>query len=72
MRKVRDCDQLLVVLTVQLLRGQRKPLDGTVDQIGYYLDRLRVHYESAGAPYGDDDRGFQRWLLDHWPSPPMA
>jgi hypothetical protein len=66
------CDRLLVVLTVQLLRGPRMPLDGTVDQIGFFLDRLRAHYIDAGAPYGDDAPGFQRWLLDQWPAPKVA
>jgi len=70
--EVGACNQLLVVLTVQLLRGPRRPLDGTIDQIEWYLSMLRVHYIEAGAPYGDDERGFQRWVFDLWPAPPMA
>jgi hypothetical protein len=67
-----DCDRLMVVLTVQLLRGPRLPLDGTVEATRLFLNRLRAHYTDAGQPYGDDEPGFQRWLLDLWPAPPMA
>jgi hypothetical protein len=67
-----ECNQLLVVLIVQLLCQPRQPLDGTVEEIDVLLNRLRVHYTDTGAPYGDDDRGFRRWLLDLWPAPPMA
>jgi hypothetical protein len=66
------CNRLLVMLTVQVLHQPRQPLDGTADQIGYFLDRLRAPYAAAVAPFGDDARGFQRWLLDQWPAPPMA
>jgi hypothetical protein len=66
------CDQLLVMLVVQLLRGPRQPLDGTVENLQVFLNALRIHYLDAGAPYGEDERGFQRWLLNCWPAPPMA
>ena len=69
---MRDCDQLLVMVMVQLLREPRRPRDGMVDQIGFFVDRLRDHYARAGAPYGDDTPGFQRWLLDQWPAPNAA
>ena len=55
-----ECNQLLVVLTVQLLHQPRQPLDGTADQIAWYLKQLRMHYVAAGPRYGDDGRGFQR------------
>jgi hypothetical protein len=67
-----DCDQLLVMLTVQLLRGPRTPFDGTGEQIASMLHQLRAHYVDAGTPYGDDEQGFQRWLLDWWPAPMAA
>jgi hypothetical protein len=34
-------------------------------QIRSLVDRAREEYRAAGAPYGDDDRGFCRWLLAH-------
>jgi len=58
------CDELLLVLTVHMLRGSRRPLDGTVETTRLYLRWLRSHYTNAGALYGDDELGFQRWLLD--------
>jgi hypothetical protein len=67
-----DYNRLLEVLVVQLLRGLRQPLDGTVEQIDAVLNRLRTHYVDAATPYGDDEPGFQRWLLDCWPAPKVV
>jgi hypothetical protein len=67
-----ECNRLLVVLTVHLLRGPRRPLDVTVEEIQQFLRLLRVQYVAAGTPYGDDERGFQRWVFAMWPAPPMA
>jgi len=67
-----EWDRWLVMLTVQLLRGPRRPLDGTANEISALLQVLRAHYADAGTPYGATDPGFQRWLLDQWPAPPMA
>jgi hypothetical protein len=69
---VDEYNRLLVVLVVHLLRGPRQPLDGTVEQIEWYLNQLRVRYVAAGTPYGDDAQGFQCWLLDWWPAPKVA
>jgi len=69
---VDERDELLVVLTVQLLRGPGEPLDGTVEAIRAIINQLRRHYSEDGAPYGDDEMGFQRLLLDLWPAPLMA
>jgi hypothetical protein len=65
-------NRLLVMLTVQLLRGERQPLDGTIEQIAVLLHQLRVRYVAANTPYGDDEPGFQRWLLDCWPALKVA
>ena len=59
---VGECDQLLVMLTVQLLREPRERLDGTVEQIAALLHQLRMHYVDAGAPFGDDDAGLAKWM----------
>jgi hypothetical protein len=67
-----EYNRLLIVLTIHLLRGPRQPLDGTVEQIEAVLHRLRIRYVVADTPYGDDEQGFQRWLLDCWPAPSMA
>jgi hypothetical protein len=69
---VAEYNRLLVVLTIHLLCRPHQPLDGTVDQIETLLYRLRILYVDAGTPYGDDGPGFQRWLLDCWPAPPIV
>ena len=43
------------------------PLDGPVEEIRLFVNRLRAHYEAVGFPYGYDEQGFQRWLLDFCP-----
>ena len=68
-RRVDERDQLLLLLTVQLLRG---PLDGTANEIAALLRVLRAHAAGAGTPDGDDAHSLQRWLLDDWPAPPIA
>jgi hypothetical protein len=67
-----EYNRLLVMLTVQLLRSEHQPLDGTIEQIAVLLHQLRVRYVAANTPYGDDEPGFQRWLLDCWPAPKVA
>jgi hypothetical protein len=69
---VDDYNRLLLMLAVHLLHSSRRPLDGTVEQLEAVLHQLRARYVAAETPYGDDEPGFQRWLLDCWPSPPMA
>jgi hypothetical protein len=34
--------------------------------------RLNISYLAAGAPYGDEEAGFRRWLYERWPAPPVA
>jgi hypothetical protein len=34
--------------------------------------RLNTSYLAAGAPYGDEEAGFRRWLYERWPAPPAA
>ncbi len=38
-------------------------LDTATRQIRSLIAEARAEYRAAGAPYGDDDRGFCRWLL---------
>jgi hypothetical protein len=35
-------------------------------------ERLNASYMVAGAPYGDDEVGFRRWLRERWPAPPTV
>jgi hypothetical protein len=69
---VGECHRLLLMVLVQVMRGQVRPRGSTTAEFEPYVALLRAHYARADTPYGDDERGFQRWLLDLWPAPPTA
>jgi hypothetical protein len=66
----------LIILLVHVSRAiDRCPLPGDVlleIALRALALRLNTSYLAAGAPYGDEEAGFRRWLYERWPAPPAA
>jgi len=54
--------ELLTDLTYQLAHTRRLSIAKAGAQIRQLASVARLEYGNAGAPYGDDDDGFVRWL----------
>ena len=72
----REHVQLLLALLIHVsyaIDRASGPVDVLLDVSLHTLAvRLNADYILAGAPYGDDEAGFRRWLRERWPSPPVA
>jgi hypothetical protein len=68
--------QLLLTLLIHVSCAIERisgPVDVLLDMALHALaERLNASYMVAGAPYGDDEAGFRRWLRERWPAPPTA
>ena len=75
-----DEPQMEVQLLLTLLIHVSCAIDCSAEPVDVLLEvalhtlavRLNASYQVAGAPYGDDEAGFRRWLRERWPSPPAA
>jgi len=55
--------ELLAKLAVQLSDERRWSLTKAARSVLEQKSVWRERYRAAGAPFGDDDDGFARWLL---------
>jgi hypothetical protein len=58
-----DLELLIEAMVRHQAHRYQCSLDTATHQIRGLVDRAREEYRAAGSPYGDDDRGFCRWLL---------
>jgi hypothetical protein len=68
-----DQERFLLLISSHLIFQQIR--EGTIDEtadLRRLLAQLRLCYADDGSPYGEDGRGFRRWLLELWPTPPTA
>ena len=68
--------QLLLTLLIHVscaIEHTSGPIDVLLDvSLNTLAERLNASYMAAGAPYGDEEAGFRRWLRERWPAPPAA
>jgi len=58
-----DLELLIAAMARQVAHHHQCSLAAARCQIRSLVDRAREEYHAAGAPYGDDDRGFCRLPL---------
>jgi hypothetical protein len=58
-----DLELLIEAMAREAAHRHHCSLTAATRQIRRLVDRAREEYRAAGSPYGDDDRGFCRWLL---------
>ncbi len=58
-----DLELLITAIARHQAHHHHCSLDTATRQIRSLIAEARAEYRAAGAPYGDDDRGFCRWLL---------
>lgn len=65
MQPYRSDDLELLITLVARQEAQREscPLSPATRQTRQLVAAVRLEYQAAGAPFGDHDHGFCRWLL---------
>jgi hypothetical protein len=58
-----DLECLLAAMAREAAHHHHCSLAAVTRQIRDLVAAARAEYRAAGAPYGDDDQGFCRWLL---------
>jgi len=58
-----DLELLIAAMAREAAHHHRCSLATARRHIRGLVARAREEYRAAGAPYGDDDQGFCRWLL---------
>jgi hypothetical protein len=58
-----DLELLIVEMARHQAHHHKCSLAEATRQIRALVAEAREEYRAAGAPYGDDDQGFCRWLL---------
>ena len=58
-----DLELLIAAMARHQAHHHQCSLATATRQIRSLAAEARAEYRAAGAPYGDDDRGFCRWLL---------
>lgn len=58
-----DLEHLIEAMARHQAHHHRCSLAAATRQIRALVAEAREEYRAAGAPYGDDDPGFCRWLL---------
>ena len=58
-----DLERLIAAMARHQAHHQHRSLAAATRQIRDLVAEARAEYRAAGAPYGDDDQGFCRWLL---------
>lgn len=58
-----DLELLIAALARHQAHRHQCTLAEATRQIRRLVAEAREEYRAAGAPYGDDDQGFCRWLL---------
>jgi hypothetical protein len=58
-----DLELLIAAMARHQAHHHQCSLAVATRQIRSLVDRAREEYRARGAPYGDNDHGFCRWLL---------
>lgn len=58
-----DLEVLIAAMARHQAHRQQCSLAAATRQIRRMVAQAREEYRAAGAPYGDDEHGFCRWLL---------
>ena len=58
-----DLELLIAAMASHQAHHHQCSLAAATRQIRDLVAAARAEYRAAGAPYGDDDQGFCRWLL---------
>jgi hypothetical protein len=58
-----DLELLIAAMAREVAHHHHCSLAAARRQIRSLVAEAREEYRAAGAPYGDDDQGFCRWLL---------
>jgi hypothetical protein len=58
-----DLELLIAEMARHQAHHHQCSLDEATRQIRTLVAEAREEYRAGGAPYGDDDQGFCRWLL---------
>jgi len=62
-RVTNDLEHLIIAMARHQAHHHQCSLAAATRQIRALVAEARAEYRAAGAPYGDDERGFCRWLL---------
>jgi hypothetical protein len=58
-----DLELLIAAMAREAAHRHQCSLAAATRQIRDLVVEARAEYRASGAPYGDDDQGFCRWLL---------
>jgi hypothetical protein len=67
-----DFDQFIADIVLHMAHSRRIPLKLAERVVRRLVGGARAEYRELGMPFGDDDAGFWRWILERPERPLMA